>query len=112
MTRTERQQEAIKKWIKAKGKGTVVAPTGAGKTRIAIMSINAVRKKYPGIRVLVVGPTTPLKNQWEEEIYNWALSFNAEIQYVLSSALETATLSSLSLLIVKRLVISKLSPVK
>lgn len=30
MTRTERQQEAIRKWIKAKGKGTVVAPTGVG----------------------------------------------------------------------------------
>ncbi len=82
MTRTERQQEAIKKWIKAKGKGTVVAPTGAGKTRIAIMSINAVKKKYPGIRVLVVVPTTTLKNQWEEEIYNWDLSFNAEVEVV------------------------------
>lgn len=82
MTRTERQQEAIRKWIKAKGKGTVVAPTGAGKTRIAIMSINAVKKKYPGIRVLVVVPTTTLKSQWEEEIYNWDLSFNAEVEVV------------------------------
>lgn len=30
MTRTERQQEAVKKWVKAKGKGTIIAPTGAG----------------------------------------------------------------------------------
>lgn len=30
MTRTERQQEAIKKWIVNKGKGTVVAGTGVG----------------------------------------------------------------------------------
>ena len=52
------------------------------KTRIAIMSINAVKKKYPGIRVLVVVPTTTLKSQWEEEIYNWDLSFNAEVEVV------------------------------
>lgn len=30
MTRTERQQEAVRKWIAAKGKGTVVAGTGFG----------------------------------------------------------------------------------
>lgn len=30
MTRTERQQESIKKWIKAKGKGTLIMPTGTG----------------------------------------------------------------------------------
>ena len=30
MTRTERQQEAIRCWIKAKGKGTVEGCTGFG----------------------------------------------------------------------------------
>lgn len=30
MTRTERQQEAIKKWIKANGKGTMEFPTAFG----------------------------------------------------------------------------------
>ena len=30
MTRTERQQEAIKRWLKAKGKGTIVGATGFG----------------------------------------------------------------------------------
>lgn len=30
MTRTERQQAAVRKWIKAKGKGTIVMPTGVG----------------------------------------------------------------------------------
>lgn len=30
MTRTERQQEAIRNWIKAKGKGSIEAATGFG----------------------------------------------------------------------------------
>lgn len=30
MTRTERQQEAVRAWIKNKGKGTIEAATGFG----------------------------------------------------------------------------------
>ena len=30
MTRTERQQEAIRKWVAKKGRGTVVGATGFG----------------------------------------------------------------------------------
>jgi superfamily II DNA or RNA helicase len=82
MTRTERQQEAIRKWIKAKGKGTIVAPTGAGKSRIALMSIKAVLKKYPSMRVLVVVPTITLKNQWQEHIDSWDFSFNVEVEVI------------------------------
>ena len=35
LTREQRQLEAIKKWIKAKGAATIVAATGVGKTYIA-----------------------------------------------------------------------------
>ena len=30
MTRTERQQEAIRRWTAAKGKGSIIMPTGVG----------------------------------------------------------------------------------
>jgi hypothetical protein len=30
MTRTERQQESVRKWIKAKGRGTIEGATGYG----------------------------------------------------------------------------------
>lgn len=30
MTRTERQKIAVKNWLKSKGKGTIVMPTGVG----------------------------------------------------------------------------------
>ena len=82
MTRTERQQEAVKKWIAAKGKGSVEAATGFGKTRLGLMTIQALLKKYPSFRILVVVPTTALKNQWQEQIDIWGFSFNTEVQVI------------------------------
>lgn len=86
MTRTERQQESIKRWVAAKGRGTIEAATGVGKTRIALMTIKALLKKHPHIRILVVVPTTLLKNQWQQQIDEWGFSFNAEV-YVVNSVI-------------------------
>ncbi len=82
MTRTERQQEAVRKWIKAKGKGSIEASTGFGKTRIGLTCIQKVLEKYPHLRVLVVVPTTTLKNQWQLQIDELGLSFNTEVQVI------------------------------
>jgi len=79
MTRTERQQEAIKKWIKNKGVGTWEFPTAFGKTYTAITAIKAVRKKYPNLSVLVVVPTTTLKDQWNDELIKHELYFNIDV---------------------------------
>ena len=82
MTRTERQQEAVKKWIKNKGKGSWEFPTAFGKTYTAITAIKVVRKKYPNLRVLVVVPTITLKDQWYEELNKNDLYFNIEVQVI------------------------------
>ena len=82
MTRTERQLECLKKWISNKGKGSIEASTGFGKTRIGLTAIQKVLQKYPGIRVLVVVPTTTLKNQWQQQIDDWGFIFNAEVQVI------------------------------
>ena len=82
MTRTERQQEAIRCWIKAKGKGTVEGCTGFGKTRMGLMTIKALLKKYPQFRILVVVPTTALKDQWQVQLDEWGFSFNSEVQVI------------------------------
>ena len=82
MTRTERQQEAVRKWVNAKGRGSIEAATGFGKTRVGLTAIQAVLKKYPSLRILVVVPTTLLKNQWQEQIDEWGFSFNAEVQVI------------------------------
>ena len=82
MTRTERQQEAIRCWIKAKGKGTVEGCTGFGKTRMGLITIKALLKKYPQFRILVVVPTTALKDQWQVQLDEWGFSFNSEVQVI------------------------------
>lgn len=82
MTRTERQKEAVRKWIKNKGKGTIEGCTGVGKTRIGLITIKALLKKYPQFRILVVVPTTALKDQWQIQLDEWGFSFNSEVQVI------------------------------
>ena len=82
MTRTERQQEAVRAWIKYKGKGTLEMPTGFGKTNSALMALKAVNKKYPDLRILVVVPTETLQAQWIQKIDEEGLTFNAEVQII------------------------------
>lgn len=86
MTRDERQEECKKNWLKNKGKGTIVAATGVGKTRIAIKCIQAVRSKYPDISVLVLVPTEALKSQWTEELDSWGLGFNTEVKVMMGAS--------------------------
>ena len=49
---------------------------------MGVMSIRGLLKKYPHFRVLVVVPTTALKNQWQNIIDLEGFSFNVEIQVI------------------------------
>ena len=82
MTRTERQRLCVKKWIAAKGKGTIVGATGFGKSRVGLTTFKALLKKYPTLRILVVVPTTGLKDQWQSLVDEWGFTFNVEIQVI------------------------------
>jgi len=53
------QKEALTAWIRAGMRGSVVLPTGAGKTFVALGAIRKV-----GRSALVVAPTIDLMNQW------------------------------------------------
>jgi superfamily II DNA or RNA helicase len=53
------QTEALDAWTKARGRGVVVLPTGAGKTHVAMMAIDAKKRS-----ALVVAPTLDLVRQW------------------------------------------------
>jgi len=53
------QSEALEAWTAARGRGVVVLPTGAGKTQVAMMAIDAKRRA-----TLVIAPTLDLVRQW------------------------------------------------
>jgi len=53
------QSEALDAWTAARGRGVVVLPTGAGKTQVAMMAIDAKRRA-----TLVIAPTLDLVRQW------------------------------------------------
>ena len=57
------QKEALLAWGKARGRGVVVLPTGAGKTVVAFMVMEAMR-----VRTLIVVPTIDLMHQWHDGI--------------------------------------------
>lgn len=82
MTRTERQQVAVKSWLSNKGKGTIEGATGFGKTRCSLMAIKGLLKKYPQFRVLVVVPTEALQTQWMNHINDWGFQFNVEVKII------------------------------
>lgn len=86
LTRDERQDESVRKWLQNKGKATVVAATGVGKTRIAIKTIQRVRQKYPLLSVLVLVPTELLKNQWLEELDRWGVGINTEVKVMMGAS--------------------------
>ena len=85
ISRDERQAESVRKWLKAKGRGTLECCTGYGKTRCAFNIIKKVLTRYPNIRIWVVVPTELLKKQWEKLIEENQLQFSVEV-YIINSA--------------------------
>lgn len=57
------QREGLAAWQQNRGRGVVVLPTGAGKSYLALMAIDAVRRA-----TLVVVPTLDLVRQWYDQL--------------------------------------------
>lgn len=79
VTRDERQAQCLQAWKAYKGKGTVEACTGFGKTRIGTNLITKLVEKHPKLRVLVVVPTITLKEQWTSILDGLGLALNCEV---------------------------------
>src|ERR687886_937387 len=79
------QQQAIEEWKKAGRRGVVVLPTGAGKSLVAQMAIEQVKRS-----TLVVVPTIDLMNQW----YDLLMScFEAEVGLIGGGYFEVGALT-------------------
>lgn len=81
-SRDARQEKSRVSWIKNKCKGTIEACTGYGKTRVALNCIKSLLNKYPEKKILIVVPTTVLKEQWNVLLSERGLVFNCEVQII------------------------------
>lgn len=72
--RLERQQLVVERWVQSGFKGTFLGVTGVGKSFIAILCIQRILQQRPKASVLVVVPTTYLKDQWERLLKKFRLS--------------------------------------
>lgn len=79
VTRDERQEECRVKWIKNGCKGSIIASTGFGKTRVGLNCIKSFINKYKHTKVIIIVPTTALKEQWTNIIDSNNLSFNCDV---------------------------------
>lgn len=82
VTRDERQEESVRKWLQNKGKGCLECCTGYGKSRCAVNIIKKLLVKYPTLRILIVVPTELLKDQWLGHVEANQLQLNVEVQII------------------------------
>ena len=85
VSRDARQNQSVNLWIKHKGIGSFVMPTGFGKTRTALKSLQCVLSKHPTLTALVVVPTDILKEQWEGIIDSNGLGLNVHVEVINSA---------------------------
>lgn len=72
--RLERQELVVERWAKNGFKGTFLGVTGVGKSFIAILCIQRILQQRSKASILVVVPTTYLKDQWERLLKKFKLS--------------------------------------
>lgn len=68
MTRNDRQELCINKFLATGGCGTLVAVTAFGKTRVALHLIRYTRRTVATRKVIIIVPRENLKEQWEEQL--------------------------------------------
>jgi superfamily II DNA or RNA helicase len=75
LNKDEEQQAHLKLWKESGCKGTSIAVTGLGKTRMGLLAIAETLEDHPERRALVIVPTENLRdNEWINEFYSWSLT--------------------------------------
>ena len=71
--RDEKQKEALNNWASAKFCGSIIAGTGFGKSRCAILAVRHILDVLGGNKVLLLVPTIQLQSQFADEFHKWDL---------------------------------------
>ena len=82
------QEAALQAWTAANGRGSIVLPTGAGKTFVAIRAILQTARS-----ALVVAPTIDLLHQWYARLVN-AFNVPVGVYYGGEKTLEALTVTT------------------
>lgn len=81
----EHQEQILDDLHKSRQEGIntalIVIPTGTGKSQIVIEDIKDLAKKNEIHNVLIMVPTTTLKNDWKKRVENLDKSLNIEIKF-------------------------------
>lgn len=97
MTRDERQDQFISKFIAARGRGTLEAATAFGKTRVALKIIQQLRREKTDRKVIIVVPHEYLKLQWESLVKEWKVQDHTSV-YIINSFVKSRHECSLLIL--------------
>jgi superfamily II DNA or RNA helicase len=66
--RLAEQEKILDAWIQNKGTGTVIGPTGFGKSYIGVLAVISMNTRHPLRSAVIIVPTNELKKQWEQHI--------------------------------------------
>jgi superfamily II DNA or RNA helicase len=90
MTRDQRQQLGVRKWLENGCRGTLQWCTGVGKTRAAIIAIKSFLKKNQDKKIVVIVPTEFLKIQWFQELNKFGVLQNVQVE-IINSAIKVVS---------------------
>jgi superfamily II DNA or RNA helicase len=65
------QKKALNAWAKAGFKGSVIAGTGFGKSRVGVLAVGETLRRNEAARGIVLVPTIQLQEQFEDEFHKW-----------------------------------------
>mgnify|MGYP003627343851 FL=1 len=71
--RDEEQKKALNNWASAGFCGSIIAGTGFGKSRCAVLACDYVIKHDSDAKVIILVPTVQLQDQFKEEFHKWEL---------------------------------------